>query len=109
MNTWLRALAVAVALAACAPMTWQRPDTSAEQARRDQAECRTIAFDQARGLALRHGLLHRRLFRWRHGHTVFGPDPFFDSPFDSPFYLRQELEYDCLRAKGYALVPAPAG
>lgn len=109
MTTWLRALAVAVALTACAPMTWQRPDTGAEQARLDAAECRTIALHQARNLAWRHDLLHRWTpFRRRHGHTFFGPDPFFDSPFDSPFYLRHELEYDCLRAKGYALVPAPA-
>lgn len=106
MNTW--PLALAVALAACTPMTWHRPSTNAEQARLDRAECRTIAFDQARGLALRHDLLHRH-FRWRHGHTVFGPDPFFDSPFDSPFFLRAELERDCLRAKGYRLVPGPSG
>ena len=88
-------------LAACAPVAWQRPDTSAEQARVDQEECQAIALTQARRLALHDDLLrHWTPFRWRRGHRLFGPDPF-----ESPFLLRRDLERDCLRAKGYRLEP----
>ena len=100
---------VLVALGACTAVTWQRPDTDAEQTRLDRAECRVIAAQQARRLTLhRHLLYQNRLFRWRHGRYVFDPDPFDDGPFDSPYYLRQDLAHQCLKAKGYSLVPAPA-
>lgn len=102
----LMALAAA-ALWACAPMTWARPGTSAEMAAADQTECRAIAYRQADALAFHRGYASS-LFHWRHGRYVYDPDPFLDSPFDDTFFLARDLARECLRAKGYRLVPVEA-
>lgn len=106
LRVTLLALALA-ALGACAPMTWARPGTSARIASADQAECRTIAHRQADALTFHRGYASS-LFRWRHGRYVYDPDPFLDSPFDDPFFLARDLARECLRAKGYRLVPVDA-
>lgn len=99
-------LAAGLGLAACAPMAWTQPDTSDAQLAADRTECCTIARRQAQSLAFRYRLLRPYpLFRWRKGRYVFDPDPFDDGFFGRQALLTQDLERDCLTAKGYSLVP----
>jgi hypothetical protein len=92
-------------------MEWRKAGVAPAVAAADRAECRRIAQYQAWRLDWLRGLIDR-------GHWVRGADgrfyrvfdPFFDDgPFEDRFFLEQDLEDECLRAKGYTLVPlAPA-
>lgn len=99
-------MAAVAALAACAPMKWERPGTTAEAATQDMQECRTIARTQAQHVGFRRSLFWPGMW---HRRGLYGFDPFFDDPFYDTFYIEQDLKDSCLRAKGYNLVPAEPG
>jgi hypothetical protein len=106
VRRWMIVCAM-VTLAGCAPMEWRKAGVTAEVAAADAAECRRIAQVQAWRLEWRRGLFsHGHLVRGADGRLYRAFDPFFDDgPFEDRFFLEQELEDDCLRAKGYELVP----
>lgn len=97
-------LIVTAFLSACGPpLAWERPSTSASEARVDAAECRRLAQDQAFRESLLafptgpHGYFPSRIGRRPY-------DPFFEPSFRRE--LREsELRDFCLRSRGYRLVP----
>jgi len=101
-------LAAALALAACTPMQWVKPEGTAEQLKADLNECQQEAWREARirfghyypmAPALIQDSLGRRLL-------VYPSGPFAD-PYGEQFMEEGRLTLFCMRAKGWDLQPAP--
>jgi hypothetical protein len=93
--------ALAVMLAACAPMEWYRPDVGAAQTEEDARQCADQAW---------------RATSWNylHYYSAFGPwvyrDPFgrsywgpYGTPYGDRFMEETRLADFCMQAKGYRL------
>lgn len=97
----LLAVAVALAVTACTPMTWSRPGFNQAEAQADYADCSRAAWREA------------NYFRWRQDFHSFSR---FDrrrrwlgfGDFDS-LGLESDLTRFCMRSKGYGLVPVEPG
>ena len=102
-----RIAALAVLLAACAPMRWVRPDVTPDQAVADEELCRQQAFREARFQYLGYGAFGPWMYRDAFGRPLFFPPggPFFD-PTMERYYDEARLTDFCMRAKGYPLEPA---
>ena len=87
-------LALALVVAGCAPMAYQKAGVSAQQAKADEQDCRSMAAREALPL----GAL--RPFGWRR-YGAFG------DPLLSRMQEESSLSDFCMRARGYNLQPVP--
>ena len=85
LSACLSGALAAAALGACTPMAWVRPETTAAQSESDTVDCRQWAGREAWWRAQRLEMLG-----WRRS------DPLVDE---------MRLTDECLRARGYQLVP----
>ena len=93
---------------ACTPMEWVRPGTSLQQMQADSAECNDLAWQES-----------QRMWLWDPWHPWFGYTRFGRSRWPywgygpDPMMWRMQIERDlydfCMRARGYRLMPVPAG
>jgi hypothetical protein len=107
----LIALVTLVLAGACSPMRWEHPSLSAKddpQLGLDQEYCRAWAERQAfaaSGAYGGYGTPRYRRVRGRDGRYYFEPDLISGPEFGSPAAQRWRYEDECMRAKGYQLVP----
>ncbi len=102
--------ACVLALAACAPMRWERPGVGRETVEKDLADCRRAALEEVHRASLHRGGLHPLVT-----HDIEGLPHLIHQPrvFAVPSARREhELVDVCMRTKGYRLVaveetPAP--
>jgi len=116
-------LIVTTLLAACGPaMQWTRPNTSVAELDRDNAECASLARQQAvredgyafAGFGGYYGPGYWGPGYWgpRYGHPwhPYGYSA-FPYGYNDPYMWRMRRESDlqdfCLRARGYSLTPVP--
>ncbi|MCW5731731.1 MAG: hypothetical protein KIT20_13310 [Alphaproteobacteria bacterium] len=97
--------ALAGLLVACGPAPyWARPNTSTEQANRDQQECFQLAWREARSEAFFfnsfYGPFYGPPYYDRFGRRYYRAHPF---GFHDTFYREQQLINFCMRARGYYL------
>jgi hypothetical protein len=88
-------------------MQWTRPDTSDEQLRQDSADCRQWAWGEAWRRSWFYPRFPPVVARDALGRPVWlWDDPRFPDPFDDRFLEESRLANQCLRSRGYELVPA---
>lgn len=92
-----------LALSACAPMEWVRPDTAPEQAKRDGVDCQQAAWREARSRDWFHSPYGPWPYRDVFGRRMFWPYNSFGYPFDDPYLEEARLAQFCMRNKGYEL------
>ena len=89
----------AVLLAGCGEMRWAKPDGDSSSAARDEANCRAAANES---VARQYGPPVPTTNR---SDPRFGADPSIPSQADRAVLESQSVDR-CMRAQGYALVPA---
>ena len=100
----LSAVALLGLSAACADLQWHRPGVDQEALARDFEECRQIARVRAAREAWPFSLLTRRVAAFdRDGMPVVAHPP---PHYTERFVLEQDYTRECMREKGYELVPA---
>jgi hypothetical protein len=99
-----------LALAAgCTPMQWQKENTTAEQLRADEDDCRERAWREASQHAWEYNSMWGPAFaRDPYGRsvTVWPNSPMAD-PYGYQMLEENRLAQFCMEAKGYSLVPVP--
>jgi hypothetical protein len=105
----MRRLAVlALALAGCTPMQWQKADVSAEQFQADEQECRQRAWREASVRAWQYQSMLGPVFaRDASGRGFYVLPHTAVDPYGRQMLEEQRLAQFCMEAKGYQLVPAP--
>jgi hypothetical protein len=98
MNKLIAVLA-AVLLAGCGEMRWAKPDGDASALARDETNCRAAARESVQR---QYG---SPVPAYGRSDPRFGPDTGQPSPADRQLLESQAVDR-CMRAKGYALVPA---
>ncbi|TMH96079.1 MAG: hypothetical protein E6H44_00525 [Betaproteobacteria bacterium] len=97
----------ALAVAACTPMQWVKPEATPQQLSQDAAQCQQEAWREARfrawlyrpiGPTIMQDAQGRRFFVW--------PASPFGDPFSDQLMEEARLASFCMRSKGYELVPA---
>ncbi|MSO75585.1 MAG: hypothetical protein EXQ87_01545 [Alphaproteobacteria bacterium] len=110
MGTRLLATMAALLLtAACTPTRWEHPSLPARddpELRADLGSCRALAERQALASGGFYGEPRYRRVRGRDGKYYLERDPLSGPEFGSPTSQRWRHEDECMRAKGYQLVPA---
>lgn len=106
----LRLLMVSVPalLAACGPpMEWHKPNVNLTEARLDEAECRSLARDQAFRDSFYGSGFAGRGFGPGYPWSPYGRSysPFYYDSFMNRSQREYELQSFCLRARGYSLQP----
>jgi hypothetical protein len=100
------ALAAMLACAACGPTRWDRPDTTAQAAEADLADCRRSAQQETQRDAARYAI--------GPGYPLWRGSPYDDVrwraeydqwSFNQRIYLRNRLVAYCMHTKGYERVP----
>jgi hypothetical protein len=95
-------LCLAAAFGACTPMQWQHGALGVAPSETEVGECNQSAYFEAQRQAF------YRDFAWpRYYGRPWGPWPRYTT--GDRFFLERDLFDYCMRAKGYRLVPAPAG
>lgn len=98
-------IALMLSLAGCGPaMEWYRPNTSADAARQDAAECRGEARDEAFRESFSYGPPFYSFPYYGARGSRYWRDPLYD-PFFAREMREQSLQEFCLRSRGYRLVP----
>ena len=92
-------LLVAALLAGCGEMHWAKPDGDSSSAARDEANCRAAA---SAAVQRQYGPPSLNV---GHPDPRFGADTSKPAPADRAVLEAQAVDR-CMRAKGYALVPA---
>jgi hypothetical protein len=108
----LAALSVAVAVGACTPMQWVKPDAPTDQVGVDEQACRLAAAREARYNA--YWYQHRmQPVVVGPGQVIWPSGPFVD-PYAQQFFDENRLAHFCMESKGYELKevtihPSPGG
>jgi hypothetical protein len=104
----LAVLLLALSLAACTPMQWQKQDMTADQLRADEEECRQRAWREADLHAWQYQSMWGPAFaRDPYGRGVMvWPNSAMD-PYGYQMLEENRLTQLCMEAKGYMLVPVP--
>ena len=97
----------ALAAAACTPMDWAKKDTAAEQAQADLRACETAAYREANAVPLPYPTMGPVIMQDSSGQrfNLYPGGPFAD-PQGERFMREARLARECMRKKGYELVPA---
>lgn len=90
----------AILLAGCGDVRWTKQEGDASSAARDEANCRAAASEQ---VARRYGPPNPA--NNRYGDPKYGADTSIPSQADRAILESQSVDR-CMRAQGYALVPA---
>lgn len=100
------ALALAAALAACAPMQWVKQDAAAGELETALAECQREAWREAQWRAWAYQPMFPFVYQDALGRRyVAWPGSPFADPFGSQFLEESRLTNFCMRAKGWELEP----
>ncbi len=104
-----RLVLIALQLAGCTPMQWQRAVATPEQLRADEQECRSLAWREASyrswqyqsmmGPVFARDATGRGFFVWPSGSMV--------DPYGYQLADEQRLAQFCMESRGYELVPMP--
>jgi hypothetical protein len=100
-----------VALGACAPLRWTRPNFSPEAFAADDAECRQWAARKAFHAGF-FGFGYYPRYTWAYPWGRHWPgwpyywDPFGPGALAWEMEIERELRASCLKARGYRLEPA---
>ena len=100
-------LILALAAGACASGQWAKKDTAAEQAQTDLRECEEAAYREVNAVPLRYPTMGPAILQDSSGRrfNVYPIGPFADPQGER--YLRESrLARECMRKRGYELVPA---
>ena len=100
----LLAATFTIALVACAPMQWVKPDAPTEQVARDEEECRNLAWREAN---VRGSLYHPVAPVFAPGSMGRGamiwPSGAYVDPFGYQIMEENRLSQFCMESKGYSL------
>lgn len=96
-----------LAAAACTPVDWAKKDAAAEQAQADLHACEKAAFLVANAVPLPYATMGPVILQDFTGQrfNVYPIGPFAD-PQGERFVREGLLARECMRKKGYELVPA---
>ena len=97
------ATALVLAAAGCAPMEWQKQDVTADQLRKDEAECRQAAWREANY----RSWMYQRVSPVVGPGFVIWPSGAYADPFAHQLLEENRLAQFCMESKGYKLEPAP--
>lgn len=108
----MRAAWIAVAAlagASCASPQWAKKDTAGERVQDDLRACEDAAFNEANAVRQPYPTMGPVILQDSSGRrfNVYPVGPFAD-PYAERFMRQGRLARDCMRKKGYELVPAEA-
>jgi hypothetical protein len=101
-----RMLVAVLLLAGCAQGQWARKDTAEEQAQADLRACEDAAFKEANAVPYPYPTMGPVILQDSSGRrfNVYPVGPFAD-PNGERFMREGRLARECMRKKGYELVP----
>jgi hypothetical protein len=100
--------ALAVVLAGCTPMRWEKADLTPAQFQADEQECRQKALREAQVRSWQYQSALGPVFaRDASGRGFYVLPGTAIDPYGRQMVEEQRLAQSCMEAKGYRLVPAP--
>lgn len=99
---------LAIVLAGCTSLQWDKSDVSAERFQADERECRQTALREAQARAWRYQSDMGPVFaRDASGRGFYVLPSTAGESYARQMAEEQRLAQSCMEAKGYRLVPAP--
>jgi len=95
-----------LALAACTPMQWTRPDATSAQVEKDSQECEELAYRQMQAKPYPYLAVDPLIVQdsFARAQNRFPPGVFVD-PYGDRFIEEGRIASQCMRSRGYASTP----